>query len=644
MHSILRILLPLGLLPFWVGTATGTPALGPWTPLYRGVEMAQGTNIPGGSMPNSHVVYVIRVDLADPTVRLFSSPRLEQGYAANAAETGGYTVTDFLAKHRLQVAVNAGLFNPEQYYLPAGTPMDISGLSVCEGVVVSPANGPDNAATIAFSQDNVPRIIPTNWPAASEEGMYTAVSGSYPLLVNGVNLGAQYLNDRDFIHRTNPRTVMGYSLEPRRLFIVVIDGRQPGYSTGANDYESAAWLAFLGATEGINLDGGGSSTLTVEDSTGEPRRLNRPSAVADSGRERTVGNHFGVFAQPLEGFFKDLTVVAEDVYATVTWTTPAAADGAVRFGIDRGNLARVESPDPASTDHRVVLTGLAPGTRYYYSAVSRQDGVEQASSLRTFVTANHVTEGSLFGVDQGWRYAGGDLDGVAWTAPGFDDSGWSGPGPGLLWVDGRGSPRNGVTPAATQLPLDSSGSGFPFVTYYFRTHFEFPADPAGATLRLTTYLDDGAVFFLNGVEVRRFRMPEAPEVIAHDTLADGFGCDGDATCGEELILSGDAVASLRRGDNVLAVEVHNYNARSPDATFGLKADYTVPVPVAPVLEIQRAEDGAVRLRWLRPGFLLESAPDAVGPWTVVQASGTALEHTVSASPGEGARFYRLRSP
>jgi hypothetical protein len=585
------------------------------------------------------VVYVIRADLTDPDVRLFTSPRLDD-HVLNVAETGGYTVTDFLVRHRLQVAVNAGLFSPQEYYLPAGTPMDIAGLAVSEGVVVSEQEGPDNAATLAFSVDNEPRIIATNWPAVPTGGLHTAVSGSYPLLVGGVNLGAAFVGDRDFIHRTNPRTVMGFSREPRRLYIVVIDGRQPGYSVGANDFETGAWLAFLGATDGINLDGGGSSTLVVEESTGDPRRVNRPSAVADSGKERTVGGHFGIYAPPLPGAINDIQVEPDDTFAAVSWTTLTPATAAVRYGPDTSMALRVDSSAAPGTRHRVLLSDLTPGTRYYFTAIAKDVAAEQVSQIRSFVTTNHIVSGTVFGMEKEWRYAYENLDGVAWMAPDYQDAGWPGVGPGLLWVDGRGAARDGVEPATTRLPIDTS-TGFPHPTYYFRTWFDFPASPDGAALRFRTFIDDGAVFYLNGVEVKRFRMEEPPVAIAYEALAISFGCSGDATCAEDFEVAGDAALPLRQGLNLLAVEVHNYNARSPDTTFGMELGFTVPRILPDTLRIERG-DGIMTLRWQRPGFVLQEAASAAGPWSDIAGSAASISQVLPA--GVSVRFYRLYHP
>ena len=86
----------------------------------------------------------------------------------------------------------------------------------------------------------------------------------------------------------NPRTAVGLGAGGRRLWLVVVDGRQPGWSMGLTTEATASLLRALGATEALNLDGGGSSVLAVWDATtGGPRAVTRPS---DAGGERAVGN------------------------------------------------------------------------------------------------------------------------------------------------------------------------------------------------------------------------------------------------------------------------------------------------------------------------------------------------------------------
>ena len=81
----------------------------------------------------------------------------------------------------------------------------------------------------------------------------------------------------------HPRTVVGWNAAGD-TWLVTIDGRQSGYSVGATFWEAAAVLQRLGATEGINLDGGGSTTFVAKRCGGSLCVRNRPS----DGRERAV--------------------------------------------------------------------------------------------------------------------------------------------------------------------------------------------------------------------------------------------------------------------------------------------------------------------------------------------------------------------
>src|ERR687898_1790269 len=88
-----------------------------------------------------------------------------------------------------------------------------------------------------------------------------------------------------FVAARQPRTLAGVRADGK-LLLVTVDGRRPGWSTGMTLPEAARLMRSLGAREALNLDGGGSSTMTVR---GEV--VNRPS---DPGGERRVSN--GVYA------------------------------------------------------------------------------------------------------------------------------------------------------------------------------------------------------------------------------------------------------------------------------------------------------------------------------------------------------------
>jgi hypothetical protein len=87
----------------------------------------------------------------------------------------------------------------------------------------------------------------------------------------------------------HPRTGLGLSADKKKLILVVADGRS-SVAAGLTCSEVGALLKSLGASEGMNMDGGGSSAMYVAGFG----VVNRPS----DGRERVVGNHLAVFARP----------------------------------------------------------------------------------------------------------------------------------------------------------------------------------------------------------------------------------------------------------------------------------------------------------------------------------------------------------
>jgi hypothetical protein len=90
-----------------------------------------------------------------------------------------------------------------------------------------------------------------------------------------------------FVAARQPRTLAGVRTDGTVL-LVTVDGRRPGWSAGMTLREAARLMQSLGARDALNLDGGGSSTMTVR---GEV--VNRPS---DRGGERMVSD--GVYALP----------------------------------------------------------------------------------------------------------------------------------------------------------------------------------------------------------------------------------------------------------------------------------------------------------------------------------------------------------
>jgi hypothetical protein len=83
--------------------------------------------------------------------------------------------------------------------------------------------------------------------------------GGSPILVKD---GKRWFTDPgdNFTNGRHPRTLVGWTPGGDKL-LVTVDGRQPEFSVGMTLHEAAELLLGLGATEGINLDGGGSTTF-----------------------------------------------------------------------------------------------------------------------------------------------------------------------------------------------------------------------------------------------------------------------------------------------------------------------------------------------------------------------------------------------
>ena len=157
------ILFALILLAGACGNVWATPAPGPWTPMFKGVDHAVGTNVPGlpGSFPVLQVAHCVRVDLTDPDVQLLTTPRAK-GYQVESRETVSQAVPTFLRTNRLQIAADAGFYsaNPGgSDPTSEGVSCEVFGLQISAGTVVSPTASESNPrfASLLFTTNNQDR-------------------------------------------------------------------------------------------------------------------------------------------------------------------------------------------------------------------------------------------------------------------------------------------------------------------------------------------------------------------------------------------------------------------------------------------------------------------------------------------------------
>jgi exopolysaccharide biosynthesis protein len=104
--------------------------------------------------------------------------------------------------------------------------------------------------------------------------------GGHPIIVED-GLSASMNPNNSFAYTRHPRTAVGINKDTTKLYLVTVDGRQSS-SLGMNLYELADLMLQLGVYHGINLDGGGSTTMAIRNKV-----VNSPSDVSG---ERPVSN------------------------------------------------------------------------------------------------------------------------------------------------------------------------------------------------------------------------------------------------------------------------------------------------------------------------------------------------------------------
>lgn len=153
--------------------------------------------------------------------------------------------------------------------------------------------------------------------------------GGNPMLVSGGRIADGDVDGGGAFFGRHPRTAVGTTADGT-LLMVVVDGRQSGYSVGMTLRELAQLMSDLGAVEAVNLDGGGSSEMVVNGLV-----ANRPS----DGGERLVSSALVVLPGADTG--------QSDLSGSGTATTAGLRTGSSYEPSDR--LLGPAATDPAST-------------------------------------------------------------------------------------------------------------------------------------------------------------------------------------------------------------------------------------------------------------------------------------------------------
>jgi hypothetical protein len=167
---------------------------------------------------------------------------------------------------------------------------------------------------------------------------------------------------------------------------------------------------------------------------------------------------------------------------------------------------------------------------------------------------------TLLTISNSWRYQPRtNYDAVNWTTNSYNDSTWPS---GLALLGRQSFASNQIWPEPFRTHIETNLTQ---TNFYFRAHFNVAAGVTYNSLSFRHIIDDGAVFYLNGVEIpgSRFNMP------------------GGAVNGAVFALSTTSVGSyvgpvnvpvsmLVTGDNVFAVSVHQSANNSSDVAMGVE--------------------------------------------------------------------------
>lgn len=208
-----------------------------------------------------------------------------EGTALYTPRFGRTTPSDTgrVAELRLQLLGTRG---DTLLYTAPDTASDQSGGAIPRDGLVLVGYGDRAAGVASLSRTDTLRIHLATWPRLSSQRLPRTLLGGWPLLVvDGTNVAARAATLEGTISRNaearHPRTALALSQSGHTAWLVTVDGRASG-SVGMTLVELAEFLRSLGAWNALNFDGGGSTTMVVDDQV-----VNAPT---DQAGEREVGN------------------------------------------------------------------------------------------------------------------------------------------------------------------------------------------------------------------------------------------------------------------------------------------------------------------------------------------------------------------
>jgi len=268
--------------------------------------------------PRAVHLHVVQIDLRATGIRLKLSP------GGGRHEVVRQTVLEFLTAERAQIAINAHFFYP---WPTTDSDVDVIGFAASEGMVYSGFETPvqryallADAPALNIDRRNRAGIVHRDPRAVDGKrvrervSIWTAIAGSAQIVTDGQVTIPQYRdeahpagalepggagatpfsNARSWYDGVTARSAIGLSKDGRTLTLFTVDAR--GGSLGLTPGEVATMLTRdYGVWQALNLDGGGSTTLVMEDPVTHVARLVNTSSDNPAGR--SVGSTLAIFAR-----------------------------------------------------------------------------------------------------------------------------------------------------------------------------------------------------------------------------------------------------------------------------------------------------------------------------------------------------------
>ncbi len=217
------------------------------------VKLGRGSKAMSAQMAlfngSAQSVSVVRFKLKKHKAEFVSCPSELQG-----------TTSEIGKREKSRYAINGSYFHmndrtPATYFRKGQDVLGVTDPSEayrCNGLVA--VSGKRMA--IIKSEVSKEHLVSGEYDQVLSSGPILISEGSImvPVVTDSLNAAASFNNTR------HPRSIIGYD-DKGYDYLVVVDGRFPGQADGATIYECAAIAYFLGMTDALNLDGGGSSAL-----------------------------------------------------------------------------------------------------------------------------------------------------------------------------------------------------------------------------------------------------------------------------------------------------------------------------------------------------------------------------------------------